>query len=83
MVSHLSELWKEVHARRTPGRKEVDEHRLTTCDDVRKVPSSERAQGARLHRQTRKCRNILNQTQCSTNLLILIRQTTFTFLTVK
>ena len=40
---YLSELWQEVHAGRTPGRKEVNEHRLATGDDVRKIPGGQGA----------------------------------------
>jgi hypothetical protein len=60
-LAHLSELWQEVHARRTPWRKEVDKDRLATRYDIRKIPGSKRAQSARLYRQPRKCRNILHQ----------------------
>ena len=56
---YLSELWQEVHAGRTPGRKEVNEHRLATGDDVRKIPGGQGAQRASLHRETRKRGNIL------------------------
>ena len=56
---YLSELWQEVHAGRTPGRKEVNEHRLATGDDVRKIPGGQGAQRACLHRETRKRGNIL------------------------
>jgi hypothetical protein len=60
-LAHLSELWQEVHARRTPGREEVDKDRLATRYDIREIPGSKRAQSARLYRQSRKCRNILHQ----------------------
>ena len=33
----LPKLWQEVHTRRTPGGKEINDDWLSTCDNVRKV----------------------------------------------
>jgi hypothetical protein len=59
IIFYLSELWQEVHARRAPRCKKVDEDGLALSDNIRKVPSGERAQRAGLHREASKRSNIL------------------------
>ena len=39
--ARLAELWQEVHARRTPGSKKVNDDWLTRVDDIGKVGCDE------------------------------------------